>query len=537
VKTTAPISVFERMPRVAARPAAVRSRLTDVLCVVALLVFGLLIRRNVLPRDGLLFDDAWVVLGAGKAKLGDMLSVTTLQPGFTTVLRPWYDLVSGATERMAIPSLVAGAISGAVVFVVLRRWSVARVVSLTMSAIVVAAPVAVMYSGRVKPYVFEIVLVTVLAAVLPVLCTRNWGWPTVALWIFGSLALAGFSAYMLPAAVAAGIVVAFHPHHDVIRRSSAVAVQAVLTALYLSQVQGSFDSEGTNRGWEGTWNAYIEFANPLTMAREIAVHIGRLGEVVVGTSGVVGFAIVTAAVAGLVLESRRGDRRIAARYLLLLLAIAFAGGLTRRIPFGPASGSDADVYPGLRASLWLLPSLAIGLAFVLDRAARALRRTSATAAAWCAVVLVAFAALVIGTNVHDSPAHPLAGSRSAHEFVARRAGPRDVLLMFSNSLWTYAAEPEVDVRIKVDARLLNGFTPVLVDNRIWTAWPTNPWNGTIAQLREHTANATNVFVVDGYVGVYDWEMPKLRSALREIGFQSTDAMKAGTYEVEMWTAP
>ena len=43
-----------------------RSRLPDVLCVVALVGFGFVIRRNVLPRDGLLFDDAWVVLGAGK---------------------------------------------------------------------------------------------------------------------------------------------------------------------------------------------------------------------------------------------------------------------------------------------------------------------------------------------------------------------------------------------------------------------------------------------------------------------------------------
>src|SRR5262249_39596978 len=154
-----------------------------------------------------------------------------------------------------------------------------------------------------------------------------------------------------------------------------------------------FDSAGTNRGWEQTWNSYIELARPSEMAREIVTHLARLGGVVAGAAGeTVGFVIVAIAIAGLAWESLKGSRRIPARYLLALLAIAFVGGLTHQIPFGPAGGGTPDVYPGGRASLWLVPSLIVGVAFALDWVARQVRRAPRVATGLLSLLLCLVAA-------------------------------------------------------------------------------------------------------------------------------------------------
>jgi len=517
-------------------PNRLRPYLADIVVVLGLFVFGLVIRVGSLPRDGLLFDDAWVVVGAGKTGLGQIFSSSTLQPGFTILLRPWYGLVSGRTEVMAIPSLVVGAAGGSVLYAVLRRWRIAWPICLTLSAVVAAAPVAVMYSGRVKPYVFEVVIVLVLAALLPSLSARRWGWPSVALWVGASVLLSGFSAYTLPAVVAAGVVLALHARGDRVQRWTAVVLQAVLTAAYLRVVETSFDAASTNRGWEQTWNSYIDLARPSEMAREIATHLARLGGVVAGVAGErIGFVIVVVAIAGLAWESWKGARRIPARFLLVLLAVAFVGGLTHQIPFGPARGGTPDVYPGGRASLWLVPSLIVGVAFALDWVARQIHRAPPVASTLLALLLGLATVWAVGANVADRAAYPSVGASSAHEFVEQHVDvPGAKLIVLSNAVWSYGTEPNVAARIDADSSLINGFRLSLTDSRIWSAWPNAPWNGTMAQMRERTAGARKVAIIDGYVGAFDGDVPKMETALRTLGFHPAEQMRNGMYAIAVW---
>ena len=53
---------------------------------VALFVLALVARHGSLPHDGLIFDDAWVAIGAMKGSLGELLTVGLHHPGFTALL-------------------------------------------------------------------------------------------------------------------------------------------------------------------------------------------------------------------------------------------------------------------------------------------------------------------------------------------------------------------------------------------------------------------------------------------------------------------
>jgi hypothetical protein len=82
-------------------------------------------------------------------------------------------------------------------------------------------------------------------------------------------------------------------------------------------------------------------------------------------SRVVRDAVRARALGGLIIEAWRGPQAIVAHYLLLLLAVAFVGGVLGKIPFGPAVANPIST--GGRASLWLVPVMAVGLAAALRR--------------------------------------------------------------------------------------------------------------------------------------------------------------------------
>jgi hypothetical protein len=500
---------------------------------VALFALALMARHGSLPHDGLIYDDAWVAVGAMKAGPGDLLTVSTNHPGFTALLMGWAGFVTSRAEWMTLPVYVGGAAIAPILYLVLRRLGTARPVTLLVAAGAVVAPAHVHYSGRVKSYVIEAAIILLLAALLPVLARRSWRRSTAALWVAGAVVLGTFSVFTLVAVAAATVILALHPAGDRLRRWAALGVQAVVQTAYLARVQSSFDSSEVATDWERLYDGYIEVTvDPVSTTRQLIAHLARVGDAVVDGGVALTLGITVLALTALAWEAWRGPRRVVARYLLALPTIALVGSVVRQIPFGPTVGNP--VFPGTRATLWLLPSLAVGLAFAFDLFVRAARRRVPATALPLSVGLVLVAGVVVAVKVDDAPPYLDSGARSANRFIDERAGDRDVVVVLPMATWSYAALPDVDVRVEPAPRTANGFVPRLVDPRVWVHSGPAAWDGTIAQLRQRLAATPRVFIVNGFVGFGDGVVPEMEAALASLGYRQRPGVEASVFAVSLW---
>jgi hypothetical protein len=516
-------------------PVALRRHGPDVLVAVVLFALGLVARHRTLPRDGLIFDDAWVAIGAMKASVGDLLAVGEHHPGFTAVLMGWARFVPSRAESLALPVYVVGAATAPVLFLALGRFSVWRPVRLLVAALIVVAPAHVYYSGRVKTYIVEGLIVLVLAVLLPFLAGRRWSWSTVVLWV-GAAALVGtMGAFAFVAVGAATAILALHPMGDGARRWAALGAQALIQLPYLVIVEASFDSGEVADHLEREYDAYIEIAAPGSMVRQIGAHLARLGEAIIVGGRPLTLGVTLFALAALAWEAWRGPRSVVARYLLLLPALAFGGSLVGKVPFGPTWGNP--VFPGTRATLWLVPSLAVGLAFGLDHIAALLRRIVPSMVLPLSVAVILVTGVVLARKLDDGYLYLDSGARSAHDFVEQKDGDRDVIVVLPNATWHYAAVPGVSVDIQSTPERDIGFQPRLLDARIWVQTESSGWDGSTAQLRRRLGAAPRVFILDGLVGYGDQMVPALETSLASLGYTRRPGLEASAFKVSLWERP
>jgi hypothetical protein len=511
----------------------------DLVVAVGLFVLGLVTRHGSLPHDGLIFDDAWVATGAMKASVGELFTVGLHHPAFTALLMGWARLMPAAPEWMALPAYVGGAAVAPALYLVLRRFKLSRPVSLLVGAVVAVAPAHVYYSGRVKTYVIDGLIVLMIACVLPVLARRRWSWPTVALWVGAAFLVGTFSVFTLMAMAAATAIVALHPAGDRTRRWTALGVLALVQLAYLSALRSSFNSTAVSDHLERHYDAFIEPTTAVgSMVRQVAAHTARLGDALIadapGGNRPLELGLILVALAGLAWEAWRGSRQLVARFLLALPAIALAGSVVGEIPFGPTWGNP--VFPGTRASLWLVPSLAIGLAFSLELVVRALGRALPSAALPLSIGLFVVAGVVVATRFDNPYIYLDSGAPSARRFVEEHAGDRDVIIVLPTATWHYAAQPGVPVDIVPAPKTDVGFQPRLVDPRMWVQAPPSAWDGSVEQLRRRVGAAPQVFILTVFAG---WGNlgDRLEAALASLGYRQRPGLVASAFEVSVWERP
>ena len=505
----------------------------DLVVALALFVLALVARHGSLPNDGLIFDDAWVATGAMKASIGELLAVSLHHPGFTALLMGWARVMPQHAEWMALPAYVGGAAAAPVLYLVTRRFEVPRTVGLLVAGLVVTAPAHVYYSGRVKTYVIDGTVILILALVLPLLARRRWEWSTVALWVGASVLVGTFSVFALMAVAAATTILALHPAGDRPRRWAALGIQALIQLAYLATVSASFDSAEVATDLEREYDAYIEpTVDVVSMGRQIGAHVARLGDAIASGNRPLAGGITLLALAGLAWEAWRGSRSLVARFLLVLPGIALAGSLVRQMPFGPNWGNP--VFPGTRATLWLLPSLAVGLAFGIELVSRGLRRALPSIAPVLPIVLVVVTGVVLSAKVDDRLGYLDSGAASARRFVEERAGDRDLIVVLPNATWHYAAQPGVRVQIQPAPETGQGFVPRLVDPRMWVQTPPSTWDGSVEQLERRLNGAPRVFILNGFAGVGDQAVPRLEAALASLGYRQRPGFEASVFEVSLW---
>jgi hypothetical protein len=515
-------------PRVAAGVRRARSVSPDILIAGGLAVVAFIIRLRTLPHDGLWHDDAVTTLGAVEGSARQLLVVSFDHPGFTLILRAWWWLTGANSARMADLALVAGTLGPPAVFLVLRRFGYARSISSLLAAALVAAEVHIIYSGRVRSYVFDVIVVLALAVFVPVIARRRWSWRIGLAW-FAVAALGGsLSVFTLIAFAAAGLILILHAAGDRRVRVITIAAQLATNLAFLTAVQRTYDAEELRRQWQKTWDPFLAFDfNPIEFGREVLRHLTRVATAFPGGPTWWAALCVVAALVGLLVLARKGRHAIRARFLLLIVLAGLAGGVIDRLPFGPTGA-------GRRVTLWLVPVIALGLAAVLELARRHLADRSALRAGFD-VLAYAFAAVVVIIALgRDTPAYPFPGSKSASEFVESQIGRNDAVLILPGGRYAYALEARAHFFLRKQPNETIGFVPTPSDPRVTFLDDDLKPRQVPGLARTETRGASRVFihvVPGGNAGAFVISLELVRESL---GFEVERIVAFDDARVVIW---
>jgi hypothetical protein len=505
----------------------------DLAVASALGIAAYLSRRHGMPTDGLWLDDS--IAGAALlASPAELLVVSQEHSGFTALLAGISPL-TGDADDLAYPALVAGTLGPPLLFLGLRRIGYARAVSLLLGAALVAAQTHIVYSGRVRTYTIDLLIVLALVMILPRLTRIQWRWPAVLAWVGAMAIVASFSVFAMIAGAAAGVIVLLRAGPDLPARVVAVGAQAAITGILFFAQRATYDGEEHEASNSASWDTFVEFdPNPLEFGDEILLHLRRLGETLTGNLEWLALVCAVLALGSLAVVSfRRGPQGTRARYLLLITLIAFGASLAGKFPFGAALG-DTPLSDGHRWSLWLIPVLAIGVAVVLQRVRELLEDHPPLLFGFDA--LAAVAAVLILVSAGPALQYPFSGKGTAAEYVESERGPRDAVLLPYRADWSFAAETEFDATVDPTPESSIGFRPEFTDPSI----------ANIGQAVDRTAVAEavrgseRVFVYypeHAYTEDEEESRAALASSLRKLGFQSPQTTTFGDATVELWRQP
>ena len=409
----------------------------DLAIAAGMAVIAFLLRHHGLPTDGLWFDDS-LQAAALPASPSDLFAVSADHPGFTAMLIGWRALGGGSDAALTYPTLAAGALGPAALYLALRYCGYERSIGVLLAAALAVAATDVVYSGRVKTFTIDVLIVLALALIIPRLTQIRWRWWTGLAWIAVAAVLAFWSGFGLIAVGVAGLIIVLHPTFDFRLRVVAVAVQEAICIVFLAVENHSHDVPALQHQFRTTWDAFIDFNGPIQFAGDTFVHLRRVAEYFVGSSHWLAGLCVVTAVIGLAIAAWQGRQAVRARYLLLLLLTVFIAGVAGAFPFGPSEGNL--ISSGGRVSLWLIPVIAFGLAAALHGlrgvlATRRLPRVAFDGAAYLAAAAIVVVAFSTGTV-----AYPFPGPHSATEFIQSQLRTGDAVLLGDRSDWSYAQE-------------------------------------------------------------------------------------------------
>lgn len=503
----------------------------DVVVVVGLAVYGYVLRRDGLPSTGVWFDDSWVAAGAIHGDLTSLMMTGTGHPTFTALLMAWNQVGGGSLRSLAYPALVAGVAAPPALYLALRHLGFQRSIGLLLAAALVVADVHVQYSGRVKGYTFDTLVVIGLAVAVASLARLTWRWWTGVAWVAGAWLIGGLSGYLLVATAVAIFILVLHPAGDRRIRAVALAVQAAGQLAFFVVAQRSANLAEIEVVNEQYYDTHMDLhLNPIEFWNESIEHLRRVADIFPGGSGPWLSVVILVSLAGLVVGawSRRPGEALPSQFFLLMVVGAFVGSLLHRFPFGPTN--ENLLSSGGRHALWLVPGTAFGLAVVLQRL-RALVPRRALRLGFDAV-LVAVAVVVLVQGNVPATAYPFAGSEEAVRFIESEIGPDDVVFVASINAFKHMVSTELPVSMIPTPDRMVGFIPSFDDPRFHTIEIPTGLGATPEEIGAAVKGADRVFV-EGQAFFSQPTFNALATRLTAAGFEMTEH-RFGAEVVQVW---
>jgi len=484
------------------------SLIVDAVLAICLFTIALVYRLH-FPPDGLFYDDAWQAFGAAEGSVRQFLTVGQTQPGFGLELIAWTRIFGHGSSTMVVPAMIAGALGPAALYLVLRRFGYAVSIAFLLGAALTVCATAITYSGRVKSYTSDVLVIMLLCVLVPWLAKKRWGIAIAAAWFVGSIVLASFSSFVLLATVAAAAIFVFHSQGDrKIRLLSAGGQAIALFALFAAEDR-THNSDRLAQFFK-PYEAYIEFhLNPVTFGSEIVKHLVRVTDIFPGGRGWLSALCVVAATVGLLVMARRGSKAVLGRFLVLMVLLAMVGSLAERVPFG-------SLKPTARVTLWLAPVVAFGLAAVLQRVYRAAAARGKRPRLAFDVAAFGLSALVLVSAIGVSRFYPPGATLATHR-VMSQVGPQDVVIITRPTVYTFALDAGTPVRVRPTPDLTVGFMPKFADKRLHPIDFLTPAarNEIVSALK----NTNRVYVVDSLADRAHWYKNYRKSIADLIGAQ------------------
>ena len=510
VDPPAPVHGRRERPRFEDGRAAPPLARADVVVVAVLLAAGAALRAGALGPSSLWLDDAWLALAGRASGLQEVAMVGATAPGFAALLAGLL-AVAGFSEvvAQALP-FALGVAAAPALYLVARRMGLARPAAIAGAALLVSAPLHIVYSGRVKPFTADAVGATlVLLAGWRVVerpgCGRRWAWLGVAsviATVVSAAAVATIAGAYLAGLVAAALGRRLRP------ALAATGGFALFAAVWWAAVIRHASTPALRAYWD---DHYVDLgAGPVSAA----------GDLLAGLSGLArGFAALPPALAWTLLVVAAGvvvARR--PRLALLLVGPPLAATVLATMELAPLGGGRTDIH--LYPALALLVAVAVHLT-----AARAPRPVGAGAVA----VLVAVLAIGV-TPAPPYPAEDVAPLVAAVEDLAR---PDDGIMVYSASRWAYALYTEHPVDLRRDRRSANGFDVTIGDERVAVLEPhRDAPAGHAPAIDRLAADHDRLWLVTSHAGA---DVAVIEEMLRDRGYTATATQQRPGAGLTLWS--
>ena len=499
----------------------------DLLVVVVLTVVSVLVRWPARPLDGLYHDDAWVAIGAMRSGLGSLPATSTDHPGHTVILMAWSRMSGVGPEALVWPILIAGSLLAPALYLLLTRWT-RRAGAVVLASAAAVAIVHVDFSARAKTYAVDPLVILAIAAALPRVTKRRWSWRYAVGWLVVAGIVGTYSVFAAVAFAVAAVIVVLHPQGDRRVRIVTVGVQGLAQLAYLTWVRSSFNTSRLGNDWDVMYDGYARVGgSPTASVADFARHLGRAVSVFPGGTGWPAVALGLVVLFGLAHAARGGRNVLVARFLGMMLALAIIGSYLEIIPFGP---SNSGALTGGRAGLWLIPSLAFGLAEAVRVGLSAWPTDRSIGGLVSLAVALVVAGSIIASTYSDAAPYPAPGAGSAARFVDGERAHGASVVLTSTALYPFFASSTTPISIQPTPDGVIGFVPQSLDHQVAVA---NQPLRTIKAID----GADEVVVYEAVAGFADVELKRLSTTLTEEGLRPAGDRRFGWARVQIWRRP
>lgn len=488
-----------------------RGGIVAVAVLVALTVFGAVLRAHGFTSLDLWFDDAWAASPA-RVGWGSAVHMVLTAPGYGLALRLWLRLDPTTTWFGQLPAFGLSIVAIPATYALLRWFRSARAVSLLGALAVAAGPILVQYATRLKEYPFDLLAACVLLALGEAVrrqpTARRLGWLAVAS-VVSFLFSAGSAAVTAGVwlAVAIALVGDRRARGELAASLGATAAGLILVwAALLRHLPSILNFNWRRRGFLVDYRSFHGFERTVTMMLGGFLHgvlaypvppsfFGAAPGLHTPSAAAIGAVVLAVAVVVPVVGSIRSRSVDPALAPALALAIALVLAAADRVPFGDGRTDEA-----------LYPAFLLCLAALVPRVvALARRRITAPAlrGAVASLVVVGLGAGGVAFGATHQAIYPTVSLRGLDQRLRPLLRPGELVLVdtFNAFGWCYYALSACRTVVGGTPTWPQGFRPESADPATYFL-PTHYGNPE-PELDEALKGRTEVWYVGYTYGTYD----------------------------------